>query len=63
MEIQFKEVMCPTCGETNEIEVEPMSQEQVFIQDCSVCCRPMQVFVSAVFDEDDEVEVTASKSE
>jgi transposase-like protein len=40
-------VHCPYCGEVNEIAVDPGSgTSQSYVEDCQVCCRPWQVFVS-----------------
>ena len=40
-------VICPYCGEPNEIAVDPGSgASQEYIEDCQVCCRPWQVTVS-----------------
>ncbi len=39
-------VMCPHCGETVEIVLDPASgAEQSYVEDCEVCCRPWQVTV------------------
>lgn len=45
-------VTCPACWSTLPIVVEPQWGSQVFIEDCSVCCRPMEVSVEV---EDGEV--------
>ena len=40
-------VICPYCGEENEIAVDPGSGEtQDYIEDCQVCCQPWHVHVS-----------------
>ncbi len=40
-------VMCPYCGEPNEIALDPGSgTHQDYIEDCAVCCQPWQVIVS-----------------
>ena len=42
------EVECPFCGEPGEIAADydpDASGDQVFIQDCAVCCRPWSVVV------------------
>jgi hypothetical protein len=42
------EVECPFCGEPGEIEGDydpDVVGEQVFVQDCAVCCRPWNVSV------------------
>jgi hypothetical protein len=39
-------VMCPYCGEQNEIAVDPGGGgSQDYIEDCEVCCRPWRVTV------------------
>ncbi|MEJ2612973.1 MAG: CPXCG motif-containing cysteine-rich protein [Candidatus Thiodiazotropha sp.] len=32
---------CPYCGENIEILVDRSMTEQSYIEDCSVCCRPI----------------------
>lgn len=54
-------VQCPYCGETTEIDIEPLEEAQSLIQDCEVCCRPIQYEVT--MNADDEIEVVASRSE
>ena len=40
-------VLCPYCGEENEIAVDPGSGEsQDYIEDCQVCCQPWRVSVT-----------------
>ena len=41
------EVMCPSCGETIDLWLDLSIDSQTYIEDCSVCCRPMQVTYSA----------------
>jgi hypothetical protein len=39
-------VDCPSCGEAIALEVDTFGgDEQEYVQDCSVCCRPMDVFI------------------
>lgn len=41
------EVICPYCGEKVEIALDPGGgEEQEYVEDCEVCCRPWQVHVS-----------------
>lgn len=41
------EVICPYCGATNEIALDPDGGVyQTYIEDCQVCCRPWQVRVT-----------------
>jgi uncharacterized protein YbaR (Trm112 family) len=37
------EVACPYCGETITLLLDLSVEEQSYIEDCSVCCRPMNV--------------------
>ena len=40
-------VICPYCGEPNEVAVDPGSgATQDYVEDCQVCCRPGRVVVS-----------------
>lgn len=40
-------VVCPYCGEPNDIALDPGSgAAQEYIEDCQVCCRPWQLHVS-----------------
>jgi hypothetical protein len=49
-------VACPYCGEENTILVdESAGGNQLYVEDCQVCCKPWQVAVSVA--EDGEVEV------
>jgi len=39
-------VMCPYCGEPNEIALDAGSgAAQDYVEDCQVCCRPWRVTV------------------
>jgi transcription elongation factor Elf1 len=37
------EVSCPHCGETVLLFLDLSIESQSYIEDCSVCCQPMQV--------------------
>jgi hypothetical protein len=40
------EVTCPYCGESMAISVDPTGgSDQVYVEDCQVCCQPWQVHV------------------
>lgn len=40
-------VLCPYCGEINEIGLDPGGgRVQEYIEDCQVCCRPWRVVVT-----------------
>jgi len=51
------EIQCPSCGETIEVVVDCSVESQSYIEDCSVCCRPMNLTVTV--DEDGIPEVEA----
>jgi len=37
---------CPCCGEELSIRLDPSGgRKQRFIQDCEICCRPMEIEV------------------
>jgi hypothetical protein len=39
-------VLCPYCGELNEIGLDPGGgRRQEYVEDCQVCCRPWRVTV------------------
>jgi Cysteine-rich CPXCG len=40
------DVVCPYCGETCSITLDPGSgAEQEYVEDCQVCCQPWRVSV------------------
>lgn len=51
-------VVCPHCGEQVELAVDPGGGSvQEYIEDCEVCCRPIQLTVS--WDDDGAAHVEA----
>lgn len=34
---------CPYCWETISMLLEPLEEEQSYVEDCEVCCRPISV--------------------
>ncbi len=38
-----KTIDCPYCGENIDILVDTSVDEQSYIEDCQVCCRPIQM--------------------
>src|SRR3989449_3263538 len=52
-------VMCPYCGEPNEIGIDAGGGSvQDYVEDCQVCCRPWRVTVN--YDEEGNAEISAS---
>jgi hypothetical protein len=39
---EFVAVQCPYCGERLETRVDLTTDEQTYIEDCEVCCRPIE---------------------
>jgi hypothetical protein len=50
---------CPYCGESITILIDPEDIGQEYIEDCQVCCRPINFSVSSEVDEDPVVSVRA----
>lgn len=40
-----RDVACPYCGETFTTVFDPSVEHQTYIEDCYVCCRPIQFTV------------------
>jgi len=39
------DICCPHCGEVFPLAIDTSIREQSFIEDCTVCCRPIQLLV------------------
>ena len=57
---QLKEypIQCPYCGETITVLVDCSISQQNYIEDCQVCCRPINFDVSINFDGEPQVMVS-----
>ncbi|HYL03217.1 MAG TPA: CPXCG motif-containing cysteine-rich protein [Steroidobacteraceae bacterium] len=42
---EFVAVRCPWCGERFEIRVDVTAGELAYVEDCQVCCRPIEFSV------------------
>jgi hypothetical protein len=40
-------VTCPACWQPVELQLDLSGEDQDYVEDCSVCCRPMRVSYSA----------------
>lgn len=38
-------VSCPYCGESFETEIDASAGSQRYVEDCHVCCRPIEFVV------------------
>lgn len=36
-----RDVCCPYCGEPLELDIDTSAGEQAYVEDCAVCCRPI----------------------
>lgn len=52
--LQTHNLDCPYCGETIQVVIDCSISEQEYIEDCQVCCRPINIFVSI---EDDSIQI------
>jgi len=41
----FVSIQCPWCGERLDVRVDVTAGERSYIDDCEVCCRPMELTV------------------
>jgi transcription elongation factor Elf1 len=51
------DIQCPYCGEQIVVAVDDSAGEQSYVEDCQVCCRPIEIAVR--FDADGASTVTA----
>lgn len=55
--LQETPIQCPYCGESISLLIDGSAAPQTYIEDCEVCCRPIEVYAS--IDADGEVTVSA----
>lgn len=54
------EVICPYCGEKFTIVIDTSAEEQTYVEDCYVCCKPIEF--SVVCEDGEVVSVDAGRS-
>jgi hypothetical protein len=57
---EFNDIHCPYCGEKIELFIDRSIDEQSYIEDCSVCCRPIELTVIIV---DEDVSIFAKRDD
>ena len=55
--LQIHDLCCPYCGEIIKIIIDCSISDQDYIEDCQVCCRPINIYVTI---DDDIVQIRAS---
>jgi hypothetical protein len=58
--IEDATVTCPACWEEITLELDLSVEEQDYVEDCPVCCRPMRVHYTAADGELVEVSVESA---
>ena len=56
--LQTHTIDCPYCGENIEVDVDCSQPSQSYIEDCSVCCRPININIEIDFDQQVQVSAT-----
>lgn len=56
-EVIESNISCPYCGESISVLIDNSLPEQNYVEDCQVCCRPIEMNVTV--DVDGDVAVTA----
>ncbi|MGB5677934.1 MAG: CPXCG motif-containing cysteine-rich protein [Gammaproteobacteria bacterium] len=45
------QIYCPYCGEKIEVIIDASVEQQHYTEDCSVCCRPMELTITVAGNE------------
>jgi hypothetical protein len=40
-----KSIGCPYCGQSIEVLLDPSDSDQQYIEDCQVCCKPINFII------------------
>ena len=44
--LEIREINCPYCGEVFDASIDLSAGSQNYIEDCYVCCRPIQFVIN-----------------
>ncbi len=61
--LQSKIINCPYCGELLEILLDLSAGSQSYIEDCQVCCRPMELQLVADENQVDNMTVVVKRDD
>ena len=56
-ELMTLPVHCPYCGELLQLIIDPSESEQDLIEDCQVCCQPMNLHFTINNEGDTDISV------
>jgi hypothetical protein len=48
--LRFMAIQCPYCGEPFETQVDSSAGSTSYIEDCQVCCRPIEISLEVAAD-------------
>ncbi len=51
--ISERRICCPFCGQSMTVVIDGSAGSQSYIEDCEICCRPMQISVRMPVEVDD----------
>lgn len=52
-----KMIDCPYCGESLDVLIDPADAGQQYIEDCQVCCKPINFVITETIEGDLSVNV------
>lgn len=51
----LESIHCPYCGETIDLAIDDSVEQQQYVEDCHVCCRPINIAMTV--EEDGSIDV------
>jgi len=57
--LEAAQIDCPYCGESIDIEVDCSAGDQQYVEDCRVCCQPIDI--STVVDLDGALQTVQAR--
>ncbi|RLJ19063.1 CPXCG motif-containing cysteine-rich protein [bacterium endosymbiont of Escarpia laminata] len=58
--LEARQIGCPYCGEMIEVQIDCSLDQQQYIEDCSVCCRPITLLVAI---DGEEISLSAQRDD
>jgi len=60
--LEEKNISCPYCGEIISILIDTSVETQEYIEDCQVCCRPIEIQLVVSADGNCQIDVRDENS-